>query len=99
MAIELSLTTILIFIGFVLTVFILYKLLKFFVRASLIVAASFVFPWVAKYLGLSITANLETGIMFAITGFILFCIYEFFHFIVQFFKIITWPFRGKGGKK
>ena len=99
MVMEISLTTILIFIGFVLTVFILYKLLKFFVRASLIVGASFVFPWVAKYLGLTITANLETGIMFAITGFTLFCIYEFFHFIVQFLKIITWPFRGKGSKK
>jgi len=95
MAIEVTLTTILIFIGFIITVFILYKLLKFFFRASLVVAASFVFPWVAKYLGLSITANLETGIMFAIAGFTLFCIYEFFHFIVQIFKIITWPFRRK----
>ncbi len=95
MAIEVTLTTILIFIGFIITVFILYKLLKFFIRASLVVAASFVFPWVAKYFGLSITANLETAIMFAIAGFILFCIYEFFHFIVQIFKIITWPFRKK----
>ena len=97
MAIELTLTTILIFIGFILTVFILYKLLKFFIRASLIVAVSFVFPWIAKYLGLSITANLETGILFAITGFILLCVYELFHFIVQLFKIITWPFRRKKG--
>jgi hypothetical protein len=95
MAIEITLTTILIFVGFILTVFVLYKLLKFFFRASLVVAASFAFPWVAKYLGLSITTNLETGILFAITGFTLFCIYELFHFIVQFFKIITWPFRRK----
>jgi hypothetical protein len=28
----------------------------------------------------------------------MFCIYEFFHFIVQFFKMITWPFRRKSGK-
>lgn len=95
MVIETTLTTILIFIVFIVTVFVLYKLLKFFIRASLVVTASFVFPWVAKYLGLSITANLQTGILFAISGFILFCIYEFFHFIVQLFKILTWPFRSK----
>jgi len=97
MVIEITLTTVLIFIGFIITVFILYKVLKFFIRASLVVAASFVFPWVAKYLGLTITANLETSVLFAIAGFILFCVYEFFHFIVQIFKIITWPFRRKKG--
>jgi len=47
---------------------------------------------------LAITTNLETGLFFAISGFTLFCVYEFFHFIVQFFKMITWPFRRKGGK-
>ena len=99
MVIELTITTILIFAAFIVTIFILYKLIKFFFRASLIVAASFAFPWIAKYFGLAITANLQTGILFAVSGFTLFCIYEFFHFIVQFFKIITWPFRRKGGKK
>jgi len=96
MVIELTLTTVLIFVGFVVTVFVLYKLIKFFFRASLIVAASFSFPWIAKYFGLAITANLQTGIYFALGGFTLFCIYEFFHFIVQFFKMITWPFRKRG---
>lgn len=95
MVIELTLTTILLFAGFIVTVFVLYKLLKFFFRASLVVVASFAFPWVANYMGLAITANLHTGITFAIGGFMLFCVYEFFHFIVHFFKIITWPFRGK----
>lgn len=98
MVIEISLTTILIFGGFIVTVFLLYKLIRFFFRASLVVAASFAFPWVARYLGLAITANFQTGIMFAVSGFALFCIYELFHFIVQFFKIITWPFRRKSGK-
>jgi lipoprotein signal peptidase len=98
MVIELTLTTVLIFVGFIVTVFVLYKLIKFFFRASLIVAASFTFPWIAKYFGLAITANLETGILFALSGFIVFCIYEFFHFVVQFFKMVTWPFRRKGGK-
>ena len=98
MVIETTLMTILIFVGFIVTVFILYKLIKFLFRASLIVAASFAFPWVARYFGMAITADLQTGIFFAISGFTLFCIYEFFHFIVQFFKIITWPFRKKSGK-
>lgn len=98
MVIELTLTTVLIFVGFIVTVFVLYKLIKFFFRASLIVAASFTFPWIAKYFGLAITANLETGILFALSGFIVFCIYEFFHFVVQFFKMVTWPFRRKSGK-
>jgi hypothetical protein len=95
MVIEITLTTILIFVGFIVTVFVLYKLLKFFFRASLVVVASFTFPWVARYMGMAITANLQTGMSFAIGGFALFCIYEFFHFIVHFFKIITWPFRSK----
>ena len=98
MVIELTLTTILIFAGFVVTVFVLYKLIKFFFRASLVVAASFAFPWVARYFGMAITADLQTGLFFALSGFTLFCIYEFFHFIVQFFKILTWPFRRKSGK-
>ena len=98
MVIELTLTTILIFIGFIVTVFVLYKLIKFFFRVSLVVVASFTFPWIASYFGLGITANLQTGILFALSGFTLFCIYEFFHFIVQFFKMITWPFRRKRGK-
>jgi len=97
MVIEVTFTTLLIFIGFIITVFVLYKLFKFFIRASIVVVASFAFPWVAKYMGLTITANLQIGLMFAISGFILFCIYELFHFIVQFFKIITWPFRKKKG--
>jgi hypothetical protein len=98
MVIELTLTTILIFIGFIVTVFVLYKLIKFFLRVSLVVVASFTFPWIANYFGLGITANLQTGFLFALSGFTLFCIYEFFHFIVQFLKIVTWPFRRKRGK-
>jgi hypothetical protein len=98
MVIELTLTTILIFVGFVVTVFVLYKLIRFFLRASLVLVAAFTFPWVAHYMGLAITADLNTGLFFAFSGFSLFCVYEFFHFIVHFFKIITWPFRRKGGK-
>ena len=95
MVIELTLTTVLIFVGFVVTVFVLYKLIKFFFRASLVMVASFTFPWVAHYMGIGITADLSTGVFFAAGGFALFCVYEFFHFIVQFFKMISWPFRRK----
>jgi hypothetical protein len=95
MVIEIGLTTILIFVGFIVTVFVLYKLIKFFFRASLVLAASFAFPWVASYMGLGIAANLSTGLFFAMGGFSIFCVYEFFHFIVQFFKMLAWPFRSK----
>ena len=99
MAIEVTFTTILIFVGFIVTVFVLYKLIKFLFRASIVVAAAFAFPWVAHYMGLAITADLQTGMFFAFSGFVLFSVYEFFHFIVQFVKLITWPFRRKSGKK
>ncbi len=81
--------------AFIIIVFILYKLFKIIVRASIISIAGFVFPWIAKYMGLPITANIETGITFAFIGLILFLIYEFYHFIVQFFKILSWPFKKK----
>jgi hypothetical protein len=98
MVIEITITTVLMLTAFIVGVFLLYKLLKFFMRASLVVAASFAFPWVASYMGIGITADLSSGMMFAASGFGLFCVYELFHFIVQFFKMITWPLRRKGGK-
>jgi hypothetical protein len=98
MVIEITITTVLMLAGFIVGVFLLYKLLKFFMRASLVVAASFAFPWVASYMGLGIPADLSSGMMFAASGFGLFCVYEFFHFLVQFFKMITWPFRRKESK-
>jgi len=95
MVIELTAETIVIFMAFIIIVFILYKLFKIIVRASIISIAGFVFPWVANYMGLPITANIETGITFAFVGLMLFFVYEFYHFIVQFFKILSWPFRKK----
>lgn len=95
MVIEITIETIVIFMAFIIVVFILYKLFKFIIRASIISVAGFVFPWVASYMGLPITANFETGITFAFIGLILFFIYEFYHFIVQFFKILSWPFKSK----
>ena len=95
MVIEATIETIVIFMAFIIIVFVLYKLFKIIVRASIISIAGFVFPWVANYMGLPITANVETGITFAFVGLILFFIYEFYHFIVQFFKILSWPFKKK----
>lgn len=95
MVIEITLSTILMFIGFAVGVFILYKTLKFFMRASLVVAASFSFPWVAHYMGFGVAADLNSAVLFAAGGFGLFCVYELFHFITQFIKMITWPFRRK----
>ncbi len=95
MVIEITTETILIFIAFVVIVFLIYKLFKFLVRASIIVVAAFVFPWVAQYLGLPLQGNIENGITFAVIGLGIFFVYEFFHFIVQFFRILAWPFRKK----
>ena len=93
MVIEITLETMLIFFTFVIVVFILYRIFKMIFRLSLVLIASFVFPWVAQHLGLPITGSIETGITFAIIGFALFVIYEFFNFIVQLLKILTWPLR------
>ena len=95
MVVEITLDSVIVFFAFVVVVFLLYKTFKLLLRASLIVFAAFTFPWIAQYAGLPITANIETGIMFAIGGFGLFLTYEFFNFIVQFFKMLTWPFRRK----
>lgn len=90
--------TVLIFFAFIVFVFILYKLFKIIVRASIISVAAFAFPWVANYMGLPIAANLETGITFAFIGLGLLLIYEFYNFIVQFFRLLAWPFRSKPKK-
>ncbi|MBU3957564.1 MAG: hypothetical protein KKB25_00635, partial [Nanoarchaeota archaeon] len=53
------------------------------------------FPWIVQALGLPfpLTANIETGIYFAIIGLGLFLLYEFFHIAVYFAKLLTWPLR------
>ena len=93
MVVEITLETMLIFFAFVVIVFILYRILKMIFKLSLVLIASFAFPWVAQYLGLPIIGSIETGITFVMIGFALFVIYEFFNFIVQLLKIITWPLR------
>jgi hypothetical protein len=93
--VEVTLDTIIIFLAFVIVVFLVYKTFKMIVKATLIVVAAFTFPWIAQYMGLPIMASLETGVMFAFAGFGLFLVYEFFNFIIQFFRILLWPFRRK----
>jgi lipoprotein signal peptidase len=95
MVIEITFDSVLIFLAFLIVVFVLYKLFKLIIRASLVIVAAFAFPWVARYAGLQITANLETGMMFAFVGFGLFVVYEFIHFIIQFFRMLLWPFKKK----
>lgn len=95
MVVEITLNTVLIFLTFVVVVFILYKTFKLIMRASLIVIAAFTFPWIAHYAGLPIVASIDNGLMFAAAGFGLFVLYEFFSFIAQLFRILTWPFRRK----
>ena len=98
MVVELTLESMAVFFIFIVFIFVFYKLFKFIVRASLISVASFAFPWVANYMGLPIVANLETAITFAFIGLGAFFIYEFYHFVVQFIKMIMWPFKRKKGR-
>ncbi len=88
--------TILLFLFFVTTIFILYRVFRLIVKASLIAGAAFAFPWIVTYLGLNLgfPITFETGLEFAILGFLLFFIYEFFHFILHILKFLTWPIRG-----
>ncbi|MFH0928968.1 MAG: hypothetical protein V1818_01265 [Candidatus Aenigmatarchaeota archaeon] len=93
MVVELTIESILVFLVFIAFIFVSYKLFKFFVRASLVSIAGFVFPWVASYMGVPIVANLETAITFSFIGLFLFLIYESYHFIVHFFKMLAWPLK------
>lgn len=90
-----TLETAAIFVMFVVTIFLVYKIFRFVIRASIIVVAAFAFPWIIYYLNipLPITPSIETGIQFALIGLGMFVVYEFAHFIIYFLKIITWPFR------
>lgn len=98
MPIQISIETAVVFLAFVIGVFTFYKVFKLLVRGSIIVFASFMFPWVAQYVGLPIVANLDLAINFALAGLGLFLIYEFYHFVVHLFKILMWPFKSKKKK-
>jgi hypothetical protein len=86
-----------VFIIFVVVIFLLYRMFKLVIKAILVASAGFAFPWVIKYLNLQlpipIPADIETGVRFALIALLLLLIYEFFHFIVAFFKLITTPIR------
>ena len=89
--------TILILIGFVIFVAVSYKIFRILSKAVMIGIVSFSFPFVMSYLDITlpitILANVETGIQFAMIGVGLFIAYEFWHYIFMFLKIITWPVR------
>jgi len=95
MAIPFTPETILLFIVFATTIYFLYRLFQILIKASIITLAAFSFPWIVKLIGLPLTipTTLETGLEFAVAGLLLFLVYEFFHFIVHFLKLITWPIR------
>lgn len=87
--------TITVFIIFVLFIAIAYKLFKLAFSAGAAAVIGFSFPWINKFLnfGLPIAADMETSIIFAGAALALFLAYEFMHYIIAFFKIITWPIR------
>lgn len=95
MPLEVTYETIVILIAFITVVFLIYKAFKLALKGILIAIASFSFPWVVKFLNLNlpITADIQTGIQFALLGIVLFLIYESAHTIIKILKIITWPIR------
>ena len=95
MPIQISVETVVVFLAFIVGVFSFYKMFKLIMRGSLIVFASFMFPWVAQYVGLPVIASVEVAINFALAGLGLFLIYEFYHFVTHLFKILMWPFKRK----
>ena len=99
MAVEITMDTIIIYTAFIIGIFVFYKIFKTILRGSLVVIASFTFPWVASHLGLPVVATVQSGINFALVGFGLFLVYEFFHYITHFFRILMWPFKILFSKK
>ena len=87
--------------GFIIFIFIIYRLFKLIMRGALVAGIGFSFPYLVNYLKLplDIIANTETGIQFATIAVVLYLIYEFMHFIKYFFKLILWPFKVAVGKK
>lgn len=98
---NLTAETMIIFVVFIVFVFLIYKLFRVLMKGALVAGAGFSFPWIVEYLGLplDITANIDTGIEFATAALTVYIIYEFFHFIKYFFKVLAWPFKTMLGKK
>jgi hypothetical protein len=92
-----------VFIIFILFVAVAYKLFKLAFSAGVAAAAGFSFPWVNEFLklGLPVPADLKTSIIFAAIAVGIFLLYEFAHYIIAFFKIVSWPIRSyfKGKEK
>ena len=91
----LQLTPEVVFLIFVLFIFLVSRAMKVFIKAIMVAAAGFIFPWAAQYLGVGIgfAATIENGIIFAAAAVGLFFIYNFAHIVFAALKIITWPIR------
>ena len=88
-------------IVFIISLFVLYKLFRLLIRASIAGAIGFAFPWITNgvslYFGIIlpfvIPATFDMGLKFALAGIILAVIYEFLHYFKYILRIATWPFR------
>jgi hypothetical protein len=100
MAIEITIETIGIFAAFIIIVFLLSRLFKILIRIVGIAISGFSFPWIVEYLniGLPITADVATGLQFAIIAVGLYIAFEFFHIILAVLGIVLAPFKLLFGK-
>lgn len=92
-----------IFLIFVFFIALAYKLFKLAFSAAVAAGAGFSFPWINQYLnlGLPVAADLATSLYFAGIALAVFLLYEFSHYVIAFFKVVTWPVRSyfKGEEK
>ena len=91
----LSLTPEIVFLIFVLFIFLVSRAIKVFIKALMVAAAGFIFPWAAQYIGVNIgfAATIANGILFAAVAIGLFFVYNFLHFALAAAKIIIWPIK------
>lgn len=100
---DLTSQTAFVFIVFILFIALAYKLFKLAFSAAVVAAAGFSFPWINQYLnlGLPVLADIQTSLYFAGIALAIFLLYEFSHYVIAFFKLVTWPVRSyfKGKEK
>ena len=82
-------------IAFVIFLALAYKIWHIATKAIVLAFLGGVFPFAVAYLGLNIpvTADFETALKFAGLAVGVFVLYEFWHFIVAFLKLVTYPIR------
>ena len=88
------------FIIFAVTLFLLYKLVRFAFRIFLVIVAGLIFPFFMNFIfGWSIPINLGTLMFYATAAVVLYLIATFVKGLGKFFSVITSPLRKASERK